>query len=514
MPLGLFHSKKDRMLKEKSKSTFDLLNNNSSSSNDRFEESTKKALKKKSGSTLNLFATKASNSPEVFGINSTNPPDVKNERFEESTTKALKKKSGSTLNLFTTKTSNSSDVFAIKATNPPDLNSERFEESNKKVLKKKSGSTLNLFATKASNSPDVFDIKTANPPDVINALTKEHKAKSRSVFHLGNIVKTKSKSNLNLADRNNNNNSSHKEKVRSSAPVGPFRKFSSSSSNSEDGGSTKRKNKMEDSKDSPPRLRSTKKFTQGGSTDNMEGSREKRVSDLVQLDNYIEYLKKSEDYSIVNISNRLCCAQVLRLVLLKQQQMHANEALHSRPFNKNTNMNHRKNLNDCGTPSLPTNRNCLPINHSTPLRQISAADRIAPMVNKNEVPSEQTLPTSSPETQRIEHRFIRKGSNRQFKRSLPQISSQLSSEGHRSFARGNSNNSDSSFQEDDEGVRNDNLCKTWASTSTLSLSTSTSDLGPSLESLQTDDDLVSSQKDKNCGQRLSLKVFSRDVEIY
>ncbi|KAI8782185.1 hypothetical protein BgiBS90_017581 [Biomphalaria glabrata] len=397
----------------------------------------------------------------------------------------LKEKSKSTFDLFHT--------------------SEKLQVPERKLLKKKSGSTLNLFATKSSNT--LQEISTSpSPPDIVEGLTKADKTKSKSLFHLSESVKIRSKSSQNLMDSNNNSLAQFKEKVRLSTPVSPFRKISTGSSSSRSSSSSDdgvvRKNKVS----TPSKLRSSKKRALGASTESIESTREKRMADIVQLDNYIEYLKKSDDCSIVNISNRLCCAQVLRLVLLRQQRMLDNDVHHTSAQERNAFINYRNNLksNADRNPAVLSSDQSPPLNNDNSARTLDNA----PLDNRNQWSAEHSSsPASSPESQRGDRLFTRKGSNRKFKRTPPG-----QSDFHKNLARSNINSyhSDTSLHEDDETNSTDeNLSKKWNSISSTSLADSTSDLSPSVG--QNVDEVPTSQQ-KN--QPLSIAVFSSDVEIY
>uniref|UniRef100_A0A0B7BGB9 Uncharacterized protein n=2 Tax=Arion vulgaris TaxID=1028688 RepID=A0A0B7BGB9_9EUPU len=49
-------------------------------------------------------------------------------------------------------------------------------------------------------------------------------------------------------------------------------------------------------------------------------SHERRLMEIAQLDTYMEYLRRTEDEG--NLTNRLCCAQVLKMSLLRLEQRH------------------------------------------------------------------------------------------------------------------------------------------------------------------------------------------------
>ncbi|GFR75737.1 hypothetical protein ElyMa_002195900 [Elysia marginata] len=58
---------------------------------------------------------------------------------------------------------------------------------------------------------------------------------------------------------------------------------------------------------------------------------DKRLKEITQLENYIHYLQQSpEDEDACHMSNRLCCAQVLKTLYLRHEQRYVNFLKHSK----------------------------------------------------------------------------------------------------------------------------------------------------------------------------------------
>ncbi|XP_005099689.1 uncharacterized protein LOC101858784 [Aplysia californica] len=112
----------------------------------------------------------------------------------------------------------------------------------------------------------------------------------------------------------------------------------------------------------------------------VEGSRERRLSDIAQLDTYIKYMRKNaDDDSLPCLPNRLCCAQVLRQVLMQQERQYVSDLLHGKLAGRRTSLpatttSERSSAAAVAT-TTTTRRQSLQVNTTTTSNWSSTIDR-------------------------------------------------------------------------------------------------------------------------------------------